>query len=60
MPPKVAPHHFRFPRSRRFLFQEMVALLRLVAAELPDHQVIVHIGWPASSWLDRLALGVIF
>jgi hypothetical protein len=38
----------------------MVALLRLVAAELPDQQVIVPIGWPASSWLDCLVIGVLF
>ena len=59
-PSKVAPNHFRFPLSRLSLFQEIVALLRLVEAELPDHHVIVHIGWPTSSWLDRLATGVMF
>lgn len=59
-PPKVAPNHFRFPLSKLSLFYEIVALLRLVEAELPNHHVIVHIGWPTSSWLDRLATGVMF
>jgi len=38
----------------------MVGILRLVEAELSDHHVVVHIGWPTSSWLDRLAIGVWF
>ncbi len=59
-PTKVAPNHFRFPLAKLSLFHEIVALLRLVEAELSDHHVIVHIGWPASSWLDRLAIGVWF
>jgi hypothetical protein len=60
-PPKAAPNHFRFPLTRhRSLFQEIVAILRLVEAELTDHHVVVYIGWPLSSWLDRLAIGVWF
>jgi hypothetical protein len=56
----VAPNHFRFPLAKLSLFYGIVALLRLVEAELPDHHVVVHIGWPTSSWLDRLATGVMF
>jgi hypothetical protein len=26
--------------------------------EFGDRQVVVHLGWPLSSWLDRLAIGV--
>ncbi len=60
-PPKAGPNHFRFPLTRhRSLFQEMVDVLRLVEAELPKRHVVVHIGWPTSSWLDRLAIGVWF
>jgi hypothetical protein len=36
----------------------MVALLRVVNFELGDRQVVIHLGWPMSSWLDRLAIGV--
>lgn len=58
-PSKIAPNHFRFPLSRyRSLFQEMVDILRLAEAEFPDRHVVVHIGWPVDSWLDRLASGV--
>ncbi len=30
----------------------------MVEYELADRQVVVHFGWPLSSWLDRLAVGV--
>jgi len=33
-------------------------LLRVVEYEFADRQVVVHLGWPLSSWLDRLAIGV--
>jgi hypothetical protein len=56
----VAPNHFRFPLAKLSLFYKISALLRLVEAELPNHHVIVPIGWPTSSWLDRLATGVMF
>jgi hypothetical protein len=42
------------------LFQEMVAILRLAEAEFIGRHVVVHIGWPLSSWLDRLAMGVMY
>jgi hypothetical protein len=29
-----------------------------VRYELPHKQVAVHFGWPQSSWIDRLAIGV--
>ena len=35
-----------------------VALLRVVEHELTESEVTVHFGWPMSSWLDRLAVGV--
>ena len=36
----------------------MVGLLRVLAYELPDRKITVQFGWPMSSWLDRLAVGV--
>ncbi len=60
-PSKARPNHFRFPFLKHHtLFQEIVNILRLVEAELPGYHVVVHIGWPLSSWLDRLAIGVRF
>jgi hypothetical protein len=40
------------------LYHRLVALLRVVEYEFGDRQVVVHLGWPLSSWLDRLAIGV--
>jgi len=32
--------------------------LKLIEYEMPEQKVIVHFGWPLSSWLDRLSIGV--
>ncbi len=58
IPPKTAPNHFRFPLTKISLYHRLVALLRVVEYEFADRQVMVHIGWPMSSWLDRFAIGV--
>ncbi len=33
-------------------------LLKVVEYELSDRHVVVHLGWPLSSWMDRFAIGV--
>jgi hypothetical protein len=58
IPPKLAPNHFRFPLTKLSLYHRLVALLRVVEYELGDRQINVHLGWPMSSWLDRMAIGV--
>jgi len=58
IPPKLADNHFRFPLVKLSLYHRLVALLRVVEYELGDRQVTIHLGWPMSSWLDRLAIGV--
>jgi amino acid transporter len=60
VPPKARRNHFRFLLSKHTFFQEMVYLLRLVETEFPDRHVVVHIGWPLSSWLDRLSMAVMY
>lgn len=57
-PAKLAPNHFRFALIKRSLYQDMTALLKVVEYELPDRKIVVHYGWPLSSWLDRMAIGV--
>jgi len=56
--PRVAPNHFRFPLTKISLYHRMVSLLKVVEYELADRQVVVHFGWPLSSWFDRMAIGV--
>jgi amino acid transporter len=58
IPPKVASNHFRLPLLQFSLYHRLVALLRVVEYEFVGRQVVVHLGWPLSSWLDRLAIGV--
>jgi amino acid transporter len=59
IPPKLSPNHFRFPvRKIAGLYARVVALLHVVQYELTDREIHVHFGWPMSSWLDRLAIGV--
>jgi hypothetical protein len=56
--PKIAPNHFRFPLTKINLFHRIVAILRVVEYEMGDRQIVVHFGWPMSSWLDRMSIGV--
>lgn len=57
-PPKIASNHFRFPLTKVSLYNRMVSLLKVVEYELSDRHVVVHLGWPMSSWMDRFAIGV--
>jgi hypothetical protein len=58
IPPKVAPNHFRFCLQKQSLIHHLVSLLKLIEYEMPQQTIIVHFGWPMSSWLDRLSIGV--
>jgi len=58
LPPKNAPNHFRFPLSKITLYHRIIAILKVVEYEMSDRQVVVHFGWPLSSWMDRLSIGV--
>jgi hypothetical protein len=57
-PAKLAPNHFRFAAVKRSVYQHIVALLNVVEYELPHRPIVVHFGWPLSSWIDRLSIGV--
>ena len=58
IPPKLGPNHFRFPLVKMDLYNRIIALLKVVEYEMPERRVTVHIGWPMSSWLDRMSIGV--
>jgi amino acid transporter len=58
IPPKLAPNHFRIPLTKFSLYHRLVGLLRVMEYEFPDRKIVVHLGWPLSSWLDRFAIGV--
>ncbi|MCX6138752.1 MAG: amino acid permease [Ignavibacteriales bacterium] len=58
IPDKLAPNHFRFANKSQTLYDSFVELLYALDYELPDKKITVHFGWPLSSWIDRLAIGV--
>ena len=58
IPSKLAPNDFRFALHKQGLYHNLVSLLKLIEYEMPEQQVNVHFGWPLSSWLDRLSIGV--
>jgi hypothetical protein len=58
IPPKVAGNHFRFPLQGTGVFRSITAVLELLQEEFTGHDVHVHLGWPLSSWLDRMSTGV--
>ena len=58
IPDKAAPNHFRFPIQSGGVFGSIAATLELLEEEFTGEVVNVHLGWPLSSWLDRMAMGV--
>ena len=58
IPPKCAVNEFRLPLGKHGLYHHIISLLKLIEYEMPEQKVCVHFGWPLSSWLDRLSIGV--
>jgi hypothetical protein len=58
IPSKVAGNHFRFPLQGTGVFRSITAVLELLQEEFAGHDLHVHLGWPLSSWLDRMSTGV--
>ena len=41
------------------LFEMIYGLLKTIEYELsPDKKLHIHFGWPMSSWIDRISIGV--
>jgi hypothetical protein len=58
IPERLGPSHYRFPIQGGSVFASIRSILALLEEELSGRDVIVHFGWPTSSWLDRMATGV--
>jgi len=58
VPLRTASNHFRLAMVKRTLYEHIVALLKVLEFEFPDREIHVHFGWPLSSWVDRLSVGV--
>ncbi|HSQ00049.1 MAG TPA: APC family permease [Candidatus Dormibacteraeota bacterium] len=58
LPERLGAAHFRFPIQPGGVFRSMSAILDLLEEEYGGRDIHIHLGWPLSSWLDRLATGV--
>ncbi len=58
IPFRMGPNHFRLPLFRAGIYQPILALLKVLEHEMQGRSVTVYFGWPMSSWLDRLSMGV--
>lgn len=58
LPQKLAENHFRLPLVRMSLYHRVVGFLKSAEQKLPDKEIKVQFGWPMSSWIDRLSIGV--
>lgn len=58
IPPRVGPNHFRFALGGQSLFDSITDLMYVFKYELSHKQITFHFGWPLSSWLDRMSVGV--
>jgi amino acid transporter len=58
IPEKVAVNHFRFASQSQSVYQGITEILYALDYELPHKKITIHLGWPTSSWIDRLSIGV--
>ena len=58
LPEKLGDSHYRFPLQPGGVTRSMMAILDLLEEEYRGREITVHLGWPLSPWLDRLATGV--
>jgi amino acid transporter len=59
-PQDLSPKHFSLSIQRKMnLFDMIYGLLKTIEYEFPpDKKLHLHFGWPMSSWLDRMSIGV--
>ena len=58
IPDKLGPSHYRFHIQGGSVYASIVVVLELLVDELAGRDITVHLGWPTSSWVDRMATGV--
>ncbi|MCX6149983.1 MAG: APC family permease [Ignavibacteriales bacterium] len=59
-PKALSPNHFSLSIQRKMkLFDMIFGLLKTIEYEFPPEKHLhIHFGWPMSSWLDRMSIGV--
>jgi amino acid transporter len=59
IPPKVDENYFRFPIFKaQSVYHSILAILCTLRVDLPEKRFVIHFGWPLSSWIDRLGVGI--
>jgi amino acid transporter len=57
-PQKLGENHYRFPIKAESLYSRLVSFIDLLRYDFPDKKITFHLGWPTSSWVDRMSVGV--
>jgi amino acid transporter len=57
-PVKLGPNHYLFPIRAESLYRRIVSLIEMLKYDLENYPVTFHLGWPTSSWVDRMSTGV--
>jgi hypothetical protein len=55
---KLGPNHYLFPLQGQGLSPIIHALISNLKYDFPNKKITFHLGWPTSSWIDRLSIGV--
>ena len=58
-PEATIPNHYWLSIQKRMgLFDMIYGLLQTLQYEVePDKKIVLHFGWPSSSWIDRISIG---
>ncbi len=57
-PAKLGRNHFLLTIYRESLERRLVSLIHMLQYDFADRDIIFHVGWPTSSWVDRFSTGV--
>lgn len=57
-PSKLGPNHFLMTIFRESLIRKLMALISMLKYDFAERDIIFHLGWPTSKWIDRISTGV--
>jgi amino acid transporter len=57
-PAKLGKNHYLLTIFRESLARRLMSLIYMLQYDFPDRNIVLHLGWPTSSWLDRFSTGV--
>jgi amino acid transporter len=57
-PERLSRNHYLFTIYRESLTARLMSLLAMLQYDFGERRIVVHLGWPTSSWIDRMSTGV--